>query len=111
MVESQALDSLGWGLFIVLVGVGWYIGSVYEMDTGSYIALGVGLILIGINVIKAKQNIKINKFAIFFAIVILAIGTTGILGYALDLFLTIIIVIGLFVIEEALAKILKNKNH
>ena len=44
MVESKALDSLAWGLFIVLVGVGWYVGSVYEMDTGAYIALGVGLI-------------------------------------------------------------------
>jgi len=108
MVESQALDSLGWGLFIVLVGVGWYIGSVYKMDTGSYIALGVGLILISINAIKATQNIKINKFAIFVAIVVIAIGAAGILGYKLDLFLTIVIVIGLFVIEEAIAKILKK---
>ena len=107
MVEGQALDSLGWGLFIVLVGVGWYVGSVYEIDTGSYIALGAGLILIGINAIKATSDIKINKFALFVGSAILAIGVAGILGYTLDLFLTILIVVGLFIIEEALAKILK----
>ncbi|MEJ2241942.1 MAG: hypothetical protein P8Y18_07350 [Candidatus Bathyarchaeota archaeon] len=110
MVESQTLDSLGWGLFIILIGIGWFIGSTYKIDTGSYIALGVGLILIGINLIKAKSDIKINRFAMFVAVLLLAIGGAGILGYSLDLFSTILVVIGLFIIEEALAKIIKRKE-
>ena len=110
MVESSTLDSLGWGLFIVLIGVGWFIGSTYKIDTGSYISLGVGLILIGINLFKAKSNIRINRFAIFIAVLLLTIGGAGILGYSLDLFSTIIIVIGLFIIEEALVKIIKRKE-
>lgn len=108
MVESQTLDSLGWGLFIVLIGIGWYIGSAYKIDTGSFIALGVGLILLGINLIRVKSNIKINRFAIFVSILALAIGGAGILGYSLDLLPTILIIVGLFVIEEALAKIMKR---
>jgi hypothetical protein len=110
MVESQTLDSLGWGLFIVLIGAGLYIGSVYKIDTGSFIALGVGLILISINIIRVRSNIKINRFAIFVGVLALAIGGAGILGYSLDLFPTILIVIGLFVIEEALAKIIKENE-
>ena len=109
MVESQTLESLGWGLFIVLIGVGWYIGSAYKIDTGSFIALGVGLILLGINLIRVKSNIKINRFAIFIGVLALAIGAAGILGYSLDLLSTILIIVGLFVIEEALAKIIKRK--
>ena len=107
MVESKALDSLAWGLFVVLVGVGWYIGSVYETDTGAYIALGVGLILIALNVVRATANIKISKFSLFVGLVALAMGAAGILGYTLDLFLTILILIGLFIIGEALGKLVK----
>ncbi|UCC57834.1 MAG: hypothetical protein JSW14_05550 [Candidatus Bathyarchaeum sp.] len=107
MVESKALDGLAWGLFIILIGVGWYVGGVYEIDTGPYIALGVGFILVGLNAVRATTDIKISKFSLFVGLVALAMGAAGILGYALDLFLTIIILIGLFIIGEALAKIFK----
>jgi hypothetical protein len=107
MVNNKALDGLAWGLFIVLLGVGWYIEGEYQIETGPYIALGVGLILIGLNTIRATNKIKISKFSLFIGLIALAMGTAGILGYTLDLFLTIIILIGLFIIGEALAKITK----
>ena len=108
MVDNKTLDSLAWGLFIILIGVGWYIGAVYEMDTGAYIAVGVGLILIGLNLTRNQLGIKISKFSLFVGLVALAIGVAGVLGYALDLFLTVIILIGLFIIGEAIEKLLKK---
>ena len=54
------------------------------------------------------NNIKISKFSLFVGLVAFAIGGAGILGYSLDLFLTIIILIGLFIIGEALAKLTKQ---
>jgi len=108
MADNKTLDSLAWGLFIILIGVGWYVGAAYEMDTGAYIALGVGLILIGLNLARSQLGIKISKFSLFVGLVALAIGVAGILGYALDLFLTVIILIGLFIIGEALEKLLKK---
>ena len=108
MADNKTLDSLAWGLFIILIGVGWYIGAVYEMDTGSYIAVGVGLILLGLNLTRNQMGIKISKFSLFVGIVALAIGVAGVLGYALDLFLTIVILIGLFIIGEAIEKLLKK---
>ena len=107
-LNSKALDGLAWGLFIVLLGVGWYIEGAYGIETGPYIAFGVGLILIGLNTIRAMNNIKISKFSLFVGLVAFAIGGAGILGYTLDLFLTIIILIGLFIIGEALAKLTKQ---
>ena len=108
MADNKTLDSLAWGLFIILIGVGWYIGATYEIDTGSYIAVGVGLILIGLNLARNQMRIKISKFSLFVGIVALAIGIAGVLGYALDLFLTVIILIGLFIIGEAIEKMLRK---
>ena len=93
MVDSKALDGVAWGLFIVLIGVGWYIGAIYEMDTGSYIALGVGLILIGLNLVRSQMGIKISKFSLFVGMIALAMGVAGVFGYSLDLFLTVIILV------------------
>ena len=108
MADNKTLDSLAWGLFVILIGVGWFIGATYEMDTGSYIAIGVGLILIGLNLARNQMGVKISKFSLFVGIVALAIGVAGVLGYALDLFLTVIILIGLFIVGEALEKLLKK---
>jgi len=49
MVSNKALDGLAWGLFIMLIGVGWWASNYYQMDNGSYTALGVGLIRIGMH--------------------------------------------------------------
>jgi len=107
MVSNKALGSLAWGLFIILIGVGWWAADYYQMDTGPYTALGVGLILIGLNVARAGTGIKVSKFSLFVGLVALAIGGAGILGYSLDLFITVVILIGLFIIGEALGKLFK----
>ena len=108
MVDNRTLDSLSWGLFIILIGVGWYVGAAYEIDTGAYIALGVGLILVGLNLARNQIGISISKFSLFVGLVALAIGVAGVLGYSLDLILTVIILIGLFIIGEAIEKMLKK---
>jgi len=106
--NNKTLDALAWGLFIVLIGVGWYVGAAYNMDTGPYIALGVGLILVCLNLARRQMGIKISKFSLFVGLVALAIGVAGIFGYALDLFLTVIILIGLFIVGEAVERMLKK---
>ena len=108
MADKKTLDSLAWGLFIILIGVGWYVGAAYGIDTGSYIALGVGFILLGLNLTRSQIGIKVSKFSLFVGLIALAIGVAGIVGYALDLFLTIIILIGLFIVGENLGKLLKK---
>ena len=107
MVSNKALDGLAWGLFIIIIGIGWWAGGYYQVDTGPYTALGVGLILVALNLTRVAVGIKISKFSLFIGLVALALGGAGILGYALDLFLTILILIGLFIIGEALGKLAK----
>ena len=107
MGTSKALGGLAWGAFFLLIGAGWVAGDYYQIDTGPYVAFGVGLIIIGLNVARAGAGIRVSKFSLFIGIVAFAIGGAGILGYSLELLPTIVILIGLFIIAEAIQKLTK----
>jgi len=68
-------------------------------------ALGVGLILLGLNVARAGVGIRMSKFSLFIGIVAFAVGGAGILGYSLPLIPTIVILIGLFILAETMQKL------
>ena len=107
MVRNKALNGLAWGAFIILIGAGWLAGDYYQIDTGPYVAFGVGLILIGLNIARSGFGLRISNFSLFIGIIAFAIGGAGILGYSLPLIPTIVILIGLFIIAEAVQKLAK----
>lgn len=109
-MNSKAFDGLAWGFFILLIGLGWYIEGAYGIETSPYISLGVGVILIGLNTARIVSNIKISKFSLFIGLIALVMGAAGIVGFTFELIPTIIILIGLFMIGEAAAKITKKDN-
>ena len=105
MVRRRTLNRLAWGAFFVLIGAGWLAGEYFQVDTGSYMALGVGLILLGLNVARAGVGIRMSKFSLFIGTVAFAVGGAGILGYSLPLIPTIVILIGLFILAETMQKL------
>jgi hypothetical protein len=104
-----ALTSLAWGLFFVLIGLGWATSQYYAADVVPYVALGVGIILIGLNVARTGLGMALNKFSLFIGIVAFAFGGAAMLGYGLPLFETILVLIGLFIIAEAVRALTKSK--
>lgn len=106
MNRNVALTTLAWGLFFVLIGVVWAIG---EPNSGSYIAFGAGLILIGLNLARTGLGMRLSKFSLFIGIVALAFGGSSLMGYSFPLLQTIIILIGLFIIAEAVRALAKSK--
>ena len=106
---NKLLDAIAWGVFIVLLGAGWLAGSYYSVDAGIYIALGAGLILIALNVARSAMRIKISKFSLFIGFLALALSGSGIVGYAMPFIPTVIVLVGLFIVAEALQKTI-NKN-
>ena len=100
---------MAWGVFVVLLGVGWVFSIYSQMDTGIYIALGVGFILIALNLVRYGVGIKISKFSFFIGLLALALSGSGILGYALPFIPTIIVLVGLFIIAEAMHKTINKK--
>jgi hypothetical protein len=106
---NKLLDAIAWGVFIVLLGAGWLAGSYYSVDTGIYIALGAGLILIALNGARSTMRIKISKFSLFIGFLALALSGSGILGYAMPFIPTVIVLVGLFIVAEAMQKTINKK--
>jgi len=106
--KSVALTSLAWGLFFILIGVSWAASNVYGVDVIHYVALGAGLILIGLNVARTGLGMRLSKFSLFIGIVAFAFGGAALMGYPLPRLETIIVLIGLFIIAEAARALRKS---
>ena len=79
-ITNKVLDAIAWGVFIVLLGAGWITSTYYQMDTGIYVALGVGVILIALNLARRTAKIAISKFSLFIGLLALALSGAGIVG-------------------------------
>lgn len=109
MNKNVALASLAWGLFFVWIGVSWVASEYCGISMTPYIALGAGLILIGLNVARTSLGMKLSEFSLFIGIVALAFSGTALMGYPMPFWQTIIILIGLFIIAEAISSLQKAK--
>jgi hypothetical protein len=107
--KNVALTSLAWGLFFVLIGLSWIASEYYKLSVVPYVALGAGIILIGLNLARTGLGMRLSKFSLFIGIVAFAFGGAALMGYELPLFETIIVLIGLFIIAEAARSLTKSR--
>src|SRR4030042_6485819 len=91
-ITNKVFDAIAWGVFIVLLGAGWITSSYYQMDTGIYIALGAGFILIALNFARWTTGISISKLSLFIGILALALSGSGIMGFAMPFIPTLIVI-------------------
>jgi D-alanyl-lipoteichoic acid acyltransferase DltB (MBOAT superfamily) len=104
ITSNRLLNGVAWGAFFVVIGIGWLASVAYTVDVGAYIAVGVGAILVILNVVRSGMNVTISKFSLFIGLLAIALGGAGIIGYSLPLVPTVIVLIGLFVIAEGIQK-------
>jgi hypothetical protein len=110
IIDNKVLDGIAWGLFFILLGLVWFVSTNnYSIDAGQYVAVGVGIILIGINLIRLGVGIKVSKFSLFIGLIAFALGGAGIIGISLPLVPMVIILIGLFIVAEGLQKATRNR--
>jgi hypothetical protein len=108
--SKNKFDAVAWGIFIILVGVGWFTSAYYQISTTIYIALGAGIILIGLNLVRWKAKIGISKFSLFIGLIMLALSGPGLAGIEMPFIPTLIALIGLFIVAEAIQKISNKKS-
>ncbi len=108
-ITNKVLDTIAWGVFIILLGVGWITSTYYQMDTGIYVALGVGIILISLNIARKTGKIAISKFSLFIGMLAFALSGAGIAGFAMPFIPTVILLVGLFIVAEAIQKTTNRK--
>ena len=108
---NKLLDGIAWGSFFIILGIGWLLSSYYAVEVGAYVAIGVGAILVVINVARPRLGISISKFSLFIGLIALALGSSSVLNYELPLIPTLILVVGLFVAAEGLQKLTAQKKQ
>jgi len=102
--SARTLTTVAWGLFFLLVGGAWMYGQAYGVDTGTVIAIGVGLILIGLNIARKAVGARMGRFSLGIGILALVIGLARYAGLKVDILPLIIILIGLFILAEAIVR-------
>ena len=108
---NKILNGVAWGAIFVLLGAGWLASSIYALEIGAYLAIGVGTILVAINLVRPSLGIKISKFSLFIGLLALVLGGAGMLSYSLPFIPTFIVLVGLFVIAEGLQKVTTQKQR
>ncbi|MGB9676436.1 MAG: hypothetical protein ACPL0C_04540 [Candidatus Bathyarchaeales archaeon] len=94
------------GVSLAMTGVG-----VRFEDMMPYIAVGTGVILIGLSVARTSLGMELNKFSLFIGILAFVLGGLAVTGYleTLPWYAIVIILIGLFIIAEAARALAKSK--
>ncbi len=110
-MKNKLLNGVAWGAFFVVLGIGWLASIAYTIDVGAFIAVGVGIILVAINLARINLGISLSKFSLFIGLIALALGVAGIIGYSLPLIPTVIVIVGLFIVAEGLQKVTSPKKQ
>ena len=94
--ELEKLEKIGWGLFLIMLGAIWlFPDSVVPEGTFMF---GVGIILLGLNLVKYSKRYRVNGFTVFLGIVALIAGLSSLLGRSVDIFPLILILWGISII-------------
>ncbi len=104
--SPDQLETIGWGLFLILIGVVWLFPK-DAIPEGS-LFIGIGVILIGISLIRYFRGKKLSEASIFLGIIAIAIGFRRMLDLKFALIPLILIVMGAIIVAGVM---LKQKSH
>jgi hypothetical protein len=86
------LDRIGWALFLIMIGglallpAGW-------VPAGAWL-VGVGLIMVGMNVVRHRKSIPISGFTTVLGVAAMAAGFFSMAGIDFPVFPTLLIAVG-----------------
>ena len=99
---DKRLDTIGWGLFLVMIGGIWLVpeGTVPE---GTWL-IGVGLIILGLMGIRSMNGIKINVFWLVVGLIALTIGIGEVYGINISVLPILLIIIGANIVIKSVSR-------
>jgi hypothetical protein len=86
------LERSGWALFLIMIGglallpAGW-------VPAGAWL-VGVGLIMVGMNIIRHRKSIRISGFTTVLGVAAMAAGFFSMAGIDFPVFPTLLIAVG-----------------
>jgi hypothetical protein len=90
------LTSISWALFLIMVG-GFLLVPSSSLPAGSWL-IGIGLIMVGLNVARRMNGIRMSTLTSVLGIVALVAGLGDLAGVDLPVFPLLIILIGASII-------------
>src|SRR3990172_2086286 len=89
---NKRLETIGWALFLIMIG-GIGLVPKEQVNEGVWL-VGVGLIMLGLNVARYMNGIKTSSGTIVLGALALISGIGNLLGLDLPVFAILIILIG-----------------
>lgn len=96
---NQRLESVGWALFLIMIG-GLGLVPEEQVPEGTWL-IGIGLIMLGLNVARRLNDIEPSGFTIVLGVIALLAGTGDFLGVDLPVFPILLILLGAQIIYKA----------
>jgi len=75
---NKRLETIGWGCFLVMLGGFMFVP--HETVANGFWSIGVGVIMLGLNVARYFYNIKLSGFTTFLGVISLFSGVMQLLG-------------------------------
>jgi hypothetical protein len=99
---NKRLEGVAWGLFLIMLGGLWLVPA-DQIPSGTWL-IGVGLIMLGLNVARYLNQIPMSAFTIVLGVIALALGLSDFLGIGLPLFPILVILLGAKIIFDMLKR-------
>jgi hypothetical protein len=97
-ILNKRLETIGWGLFLVMLG-GFALVP-HELVAKGLWSIGVGVIMLGLNLTRYLYKIKMSGFTTFLGVISLLSGVTQLMGmHQLDAAM-LLIVLGAYLIVK-----------
>lgn len=93
---NKRLEAIGWGLFLIMVG-GFSLVP-HDVVHPGYWSIGIGLIMLGLNITRYFYGIKMSGFTTFVGVLSLIGGTAQLLGFDALEGALFFIILGIYVI-------------
>ena len=89
---NKRLEGIAWGLFLIMIGGQAFVPDHIVAD-GLW-AIGVGVILLGLNATRYYYNIRMSGFTTVLGIIALFTGVGELFGYDLPVLAILLILLG-----------------
>lgn len=95
---NKRLESMGWGLFLIMLG-GFALVP-HDIIARGFWSIGVGVIMLGLNLARYMNKIKMSGFTTFLGVISLLSGILQLLGWNDFEGAILLIILGAYVIAK-----------
>jgi len=89
---NKRLETLGWGLFLIMLGCAGLVPD--NLVPQGVWSIGVGVILLGLNAARYANGIRMSGFTVVLGLLAVLTGIAELFGADLPIFAILLIIIG-----------------